>query len=227
MYKCKKWKVCFVKIRQMFSVKSMCCKKENLTKISSKKIREKPMVQKSAKLFHPTSKVRGLQCCIYLITQVKGQVHESILIVSVKINYILGYSVFQISKSEVKNRRFSAICSSACGDYMTPSPWSSLVQPETVPFIIIYLGIVYRTLIHCCTPRPLKVIHFYVLLRPLTVSLFLLGRHKEMSSILADQQRPRVLYKPNEYSCAHGAQINFGDLIQYLTYGSYSIFIVL
>ncbi len=52
------------------------------------------------------------------------------------------------------------------------------------------------------------------------------GGHKEMSSILAD-------IKPNggsggegdwgvsaiEYSCAHGGQINFGDLTPYLTYG--------
>jgi hypothetical protein len=55
-----------------------------------------------------------------------------------------------------------------------------------------------------------------------------------MSSILADQQRPR-LWSPNageggescgvsanEYSCAHGAQINSGDQTPYLsnlTYG--------
>jgi hypothetical protein len=49
-----------------------------------------------------------------------------------------------------------------------------------------------------------------------------------MSSILANSA---LLYEPkwgggggcgvlaNEYSCAHGAQINFGDLTPYLTYG--------
>ncbi len=51
-----------------------------------------------------------------------------------------------------------------------------------------------------------------------------------MSSILADQQRPRIWaqmrgmggggggwrFSANEYSCAHGAQINFGDLTQVL-----------
>jgi hypothetical protein len=46
------------------------------------------------------------------------------------------------------------------------------------------------------------------------------GGHQEMSSILADQERPRNEPKcgggggcgvlANEYSCAHGAQINFG-----------------
>ncbi len=57
-----------------------------------------------------------------------------------------------------------------------------------------------------------------------------LGRHKEMSSILADQWRPRPHMSPsggrgvagvssNDYSCAHGAQVNFGDLTPYLTYG--------
>ncbi len=30
----------------------------------------------------------------------------------------------------------------------------------------------------------------------------------------------------NEYSCAHGAQINFGDLTPYLTYGSFIEFFV-
>jgi hypothetical protein len=49
-----------------------------------------------------------------------------------------------------------------------------------------------------------------------------------MSSILADQQRSRIWAQmrgeegscgvsANEYSCAHGAQINFGDLSSYLT----------
>jgi hypothetical protein len=46
------------------------------------------------------------------------------------------------------------------------------------------------------------------------------GGHKEMSSNLADQWHPRIIvvYEPkcggsaNEYSCAHGALINFGDL---------------
>ncbi len=55
--------------------------------------------------------------------------------------------------------------------------------------------------------------------------------HKEMSSILVDHSAP--LYERKnagggggkcgvsayEYSCAHGALINFGDLAQYLTYG--------
>jgi hypothetical protein len=43
-----------------------------------------------------------------------------------------------------------------------------------------------------------------------------------MSSILADQQRPKWGgggVSANEYSCTHGAQINFGDLTPYLTYG--------
>ncbi len=50
-----------------------------------------------------------------------------------------------------------------------------------------------------------------------------------MMSILADQQLPRILAQmrgeggscgvsANEYSCTHGAQINFGDLTPYLTY---------
>ncbi len=52
-----------------------------------------------------------------------------------------------------------------------------------------------------------------------------------MSSILADQQRPRILARmlggggggggcgvsPNEYSCAHGTQIKFGNPTPYLT----------
>jgi hypothetical protein len=60
------------------------------------------------------------------------------------------------------------------------------------------------------------------------------GGHTEMSSILADQYSALV-YEPkcggmvggcgvsaNEYSCAHLAQINFGDLTPctYLTYDS-------
>ncbi len=57
------------------------------------------------------------------------------------------------------------------------------------------------------------------------------GGHKEMSSFLADRWRPRIWAQmrggggceasANEYSCAHGAQINFGDLrvTPYLTYG--------
>jgi hypothetical protein len=57
------------------------------------------------------------------------------------------------------------------------------------------------------------------------------GSHIEMSSIFADQRRPRIWAQmrgeggggggvsANEYSCAHGAQINFGDLTPYLTYG--------
>ncbi len=53
--------------------------------------------------------------------------------------------------------------------------------------------------------------------------------HKEMSSILADQQRPSYMspnaggeggccsVSANEHSCAHEAQINFGDRTPYLT----------
>ncbi len=41
---------------------------------------------------------------MYFIAKVKGYVHESIYIVSVKINYIFDYCVFQISKNEVKNQ---------------------------------------------------------------------------------------------------------------------------
>jgi hypothetical protein len=50
-----------------------------------------------------------------------------------------------------------------------------------------------------------------------------------MSSILADQNRPRMRGRGvfgvsvNEFSCAHGVQINLGDLTPYLTYGQ-SIF---
>jgi hypothetical protein len=56
------------------------------------------------------------------------------------------------------------------------------------------------------------------------------GGHKEMSSILADHERPRIRAQmlggggggcgvsDNEYSCAHGSQINFGDLTAYLAY---------
>ncbi len=56
-----------------------------------------------------------------------------------------------------------------------------------------------------------------------------------MSSILADQQRPRIInmspnagggvrcgVSANEYSCAYGALINFGDLTPYVTYCSKS-----
>ncbi len=56
-----------------------------------------------------------------------------------------------------------------------------------------------------------------------------------MSSILADQWRPRMWAQcggigggegcgasANEYSCTHGAQINFGDLTPYLTNGYYT-----
>ncbi len=54
------------------------------------------------------------------------------------------------------------------------------------------------------------------------------GGHKEMSSILAEQQRPRIAQMrgeggggcgvtANEYSCAFRAQINFGDLSLYFT----------
>jgi hypothetical protein len=61
-------------------------------------------------------------------------------------------------------------------------------------------------------------------------AFFTHGCHKEMSSILADQYA--LVDEPkcggwgwgcgvpaNEYSCAHGAQINFGDPASYLTYG--------
>jgi hypothetical protein len=57
------------------------------------------------------------------------------------------------------------------------------------------------------------------------------GGHKEMSSILADHNSASYMSpnagvwgggycraSANEYSCAHGAQINFGDLTPYLTY---------
>jgi hypothetical protein len=54
------------------------------------------------------------------------------------------------------------------------------------------------------------------------------GGPKEKSSILADQLRPRIWAQTrgsggggglaNEYSCAHGAQLNFGDLTPYLTH---------
>jgi hypothetical protein len=60
------------------------------------------------------------------------------------------------------------------------------------------------------------------------------GGPKKMSSILADQIAPSYV-SPNaggggggggcrvstdEYSCAHEAKINFGDLTPYVTYGS-------
>ncbi len=58
------------------------------------------------------------------------------------------------------------------------------------------------------------------------------GGHNEMSSILAEPIAPSYFFlvqmreeggvacavSANEYSCAHGAQINFGDLTPYLTY---------
>jgi hypothetical protein len=68
---------------------------------------------------------------------------------------------------------------------------------------------------------------------PLARCWLLPGGHKEMSSILADQYSALV-YEPkcggwggggvcgvsaNKYSCTHGAQISFGDLIPYLNYG--------
>jgi hypothetical protein len=52
-----------------------------------------------------------------------------------------------------------------------------------------------------------------------------------MSSISVDQYRSALVYEPkcgggggcgvsgNEYSYTHGAQIDFGDLTPYLTYG--------
>ncbi len=58
------------------------------------------------------------------------------------------------------------------------------------------------------------------------------GGYKEMLSILVDQWRPRIWAQmrgkgggggsgvsANEYSCAHGAQINFGYLTPYLFNG--------
>ncbi len=59
---------------------------------------------------------------------------------------------------------------------------------------------------------------------------FVAGRgHKQMSSPLADLKRPNAGrgggscgVSANEYSCAQGAQINFGDLTPYLTYGLWS-----
>ncbi len=61
-----------------------------------------------------------------------------------------------------------------------------------------------------------------------TLFLIAYSSYKEMSSILADQ-RPRIWAQmrgeggscgvsANEYSWAHGALINFGDLTPYLTY---------
>ncbi len=55
------------------------------------------------------------------------------------------------------------------------------------------------------------------------------GGFKEMSSILADQQRPRIRAQMRgewgswgvsvkQYICSHGAQINFWDLTLYLTF---------
>ncbi len=67
------------------------------------------------------------------------------------------------------------------------------------------------------------------------------GGYKDMSSIFADQLRPSYTspnaggrgvcgVSANEYSCAHitwhGAEINFGDLPPYLTYGFQSSDIV-
>jgi hypothetical protein len=56
--------------------------------------------------------------------------------------------------------------------------------------------------------------------------------NKEMSSIFVDQLRPRIwgqmrgeggscgVSTNEEYSCAHGAQLKFGDQTPYLTYGT-------
>ena len=58
-----------------------------------------------------------------------------------------------------------------------------------------------------------------------------LGGHKEMSPYISWLTNTALVYEPicggrgdcgvlvNEYSCAHGAKINFGDLTPYLTYG--------
>jgi hypothetical protein len=64
-----------------------------------------------------------------------------------------------------------------------------------------------------------------------THSVYFKGGHKEMSSSLADQ-KSFLVYEPKfggwgvgcgvsalMYSCARGAQINFGDQTPYLTYG--------
>jgi hypothetical protein len=70
-----------------------------------------------------------------------------------------------------------------------------------------------------------------VVLNFLNVSqLWKAGGHEMMSPILADQWRSRIRAQrrgggggcgvsDNEYSYAHGAQINFGDLTPSLTYG--------
>jgi hypothetical protein len=67
---------------------------------------------------------------------------------------------------------------------------------------------------------------------PLCINVIGTRGYKEMASILADQERPRLCAQmtgegegggcgvsANDYSCAQlGAQINFGDLTPYLTY---------
>jgi hypothetical protein len=65
-------------------------------------------VQKSAKLIHLTFKVRGLQdkghqTVLYYFRLSKGLGTREHLFVSVKINYIFGYSDLQIYESGVKN----------------------------------------------------------------------------------------------------------------------------
>ncbi len=80
----------------MFSVKSMCCnfKEEIWQRIQAKKIKEKSVGAKIRETVSP----KDAKLCCYFIPYVKGKVHEIIYIVSVKINYIFGYSVFKFSK---------------------------------------------------------------------------------------------------------------------------------
>ncbi len=66
--------------------------------------------------------------------------------------------------------------------------------------------------------------------RPIPHTYSAPGGYKEMSSVLTDQYRPRMRAQmwrvgwgggcgvlANEYICAHGTQINFGDITPYLT----------
>ncbi len=73
--------------------------------------------------------------------------------------------------------------------------------------------------------------HMQTFLRHGEIFLTVISRgYKEMSSIVTDQELPRIneskcggiggfRASASEYSCAHGVQINFGDLTPYLTYG--------
>ena len=61
-----------------------------------KKIRESKLVQKSAKKVHVTFKVRGHQTVLNCFRFGKGLGTREHLFVSVKKNYIFGYSALQI-----------------------------------------------------------------------------------------------------------------------------------